>query len=95
MTAVRKTIEAFTHPLTSSTNVITAASVITMVMMIYFLWVKRLPLPMVAYSAGILVLMLLPNTVTARPRFLFTAFPLFISAAAYLHEDRARAGGRM
>jgi hypothetical protein len=88
LTAVRKTFEAFAHPLTSSTNVITAASVMTMLLMIYFLWVRRLPLPMVAYSAGILVLMLLPNTVTARPRFLYTAFPLFISAAAYLHEDR-------
>jgi hypothetical protein len=56
-----------------------------MLLMIFFLWRKRLPVPMVAYSAGILVLMLLPNTATARPRFLFTAFPLFISAAAYLH----------
>jgi hypothetical protein len=88
LTAVRKTFEAFAHPLTSSTNVITAASVMTMLLMLYFLWVKRLPLPMVAYSLGILALMLLPNTVTARPRFLYTAFPLFISAAAYLHQDR-------
>jgi len=88
LTAVRKTFEAFAHPLTSSTNVITAASVMTMLLMLYFLWVKRLPLPMVAYTAGILALMLVPNTVTARPRFLYTAFPLFISAAAYLHEDR-------
>jgi hypothetical protein len=27
--------------------------------------------------------MLIPATVTARPRFLFTAFPLFISVAAW------------
>ena len=59
-----------------------------MLLMIYFLWRRRLPLPMVAYIAGILVLMLIPNTVTARPRFLYTAFPLFISAAAFLHSDR-------
>ena len=88
LTAVRKTFEAFAHPLTSSTNVITAASVMAMLLMLYFLWVRRLPLIMVAYSAGILALMLLPNTVTARPRFLYTAFPLFISAAAFLHSDR-------
>ena len=34
--------------------------------------------------------MLIPNTVTARPRFVYTAFPLFISAAAWLqrkHRD--------
>jgi hypothetical protein len=85
LSAVRKTFEAFARPLTSPTNIITAASVLTMLLMIFFLWRKRLPVPMVAYSAGILVLMLLPNTATARPRFLFTAFPLFISAAAYLH----------
>lgn len=88
LTAIRKTYEAFAHPLTSPTNVITAASVMAMVLMIYFLWRRRLPLPMVAYVAGILVLMLIPNTVTARPRFLYTAFPLFISAAAFLHSDR-------
>ena len=88
LTAIRKTYEAFAHPLTSPTNVITAASVMAMLLMIYFLWRRRLPLPMVAYIAGILVLMLIPNTVTARPRFLYTAFPLFISAGAFLHSDR-------
>src|SRR6185436_7404032 len=88
LTAVRKTVEAFASPFTSPTNILTAASVVAMLVMVYFAWVKRLPLPMVAYSAGIIALMLLPNTVTARPRFLYTAFPLFISAAAYLHSDR-------
>ena len=87
-TAVRRTVEAFSSPLTSPTNLITAASVMTMLLMIFFAYHKRLPLPMVAYCAGILALMLLPNTATARPRFLFTAFPLFISAAAYLHTVR-------
>ena len=88
LTAVRKTFEAFARPLTSPTNILTAASVLTMGLMLYFLYRKRLPLPMVAYSLGIFVLMLLPNTVTARPRFLYTAFPLFISAAAFLHSER-------
>jgi Mannosyltransferase (PIG-V) len=88
LTAIRETYEAFAHPLTSPTNVISAASVTAMLLMIYFLWRRRLPLPMVAYIAGILILMLIPNTVTARPRFLYTAFPLFISAGAFLHSDR-------
>ena len=45
---------------------------------------------MVAYIAVIVGLMLVPATVTARPRFLFTAFPLFISAAAWWpRRDRA------
>jgi hypothetical protein len=67
---------------------ITAATVVTMAAMVFFASRKRLPWPMLAYCAGILVLMLLPNTATARPRFLYTAFPLFISAAAYLHTVR-------
>ena len=47
-----------------------------------------LPWPIVAYIAGVLVLMLAPSTVTARPRFLYTAFPLLISAAAWFeYED--------
>ena len=31
--------------------------------------------------------MLLPETVTARPRFVFTAFPLFISAGAMFSDE--------
>jgi hypothetical protein len=88
LTAIRKTIEAFTSPLTSPTNIVTAATVMAMVLMIYFLWRRRLPPPMVAYVIGVLAFMLIPNTVTARPRFLYTAFPLFISAGAFLHSDR-------
>jgi hypothetical protein len=88
LTAIRKTFEAFARPLTSPTNIITAASVMAMLLLIYF--VKRKPLPpaMLAYCIGILALMLLPNTVTARPRFLYTALPLFISAGAFLHSVR-------
>ena len=50
----------------------------------------RLPAPFVAYVGVVVLLMLIPNTVTARPRFVYTAFPLFISAAAWLqrkHRD--------
>ncbi len=88
LTALRRTFEAFTRPLTSPTNIITAATVMAMLLMFYFAYRRRLPPAMLAYSAGIIVLMLIPNTVTARPRFLYTAFPLFISAAAFLHSDR-------
>lgn len=88
LTAVRKTFSTFAHPLTSPTDIVTAASVLVTVLLVYFAWHKRLPLTMVAYCLGVLVFMLLPNTVTARPRFLFTAFPLFISAGAYLQSVR-------
>lgn len=88
MTAIRNTVEAFTHPLTSPTDTITAASMVVLGFLIYAAWRYRLPWPIVAYCAGIVFLMLAPSTVTARPRFLLTAFPLFISAAAYLQHHR-------
>jgi hypothetical protein len=56
------------------------------VVLVYMAWKKRLPLPMITYSAVVLILMLAPSTVTARPRFLFTAFPLLISAAAWIRD---------
>ena len=82
-TALRRSVLAVIHPLSSPTNTITAASVAAMVVLLWFLWRHRLSWPVVAYVAVVLALMLLPATVTARPRFLYTAFPLLISAAAW------------
>ena len=42
---------------------------------LWCLWRKRLPWPMVAYIAVVIGLMLLPATVTARPRFLLHRLP--------------------
>ena len=47
-----------------------------------------------AYIVGVLVLMLLPKTVTARPRFLYTAFPLLIPAPRCLRTRPGGSGGR-
>ena len=92
LTAIRRTIKAFSHPLTSPTNTITAVSVVTMVLLLWFLYKHRLPAMFNAYIAVVLLLMLLPSTVTARPRFLYTAFPLLISAAVWFerneHDER-------
>jgi hypothetical protein len=41
----------------------------------------------------VLALMVLPSTVTARPRFVYTAFPAFISVAAWWPDDRAEEWG--
>jgi hypothetical protein len=86
-TAVRRTWNAIASPLTSPTNVITAVSVATLVLMLWFLRRHRLPWPMVAYSAVIILLMILPETVTARPRFVYTAFPLLIPAAVWFERN--------
>ena len=73
LTAIRRTIKAFSHPLTSPTNTITAVSVVTLVLLLWFLRTHRLPAAFNAYVAVVVLLMLLPSTVTARPRFIYTA----------------------
>ena len=88
VTAITRTFKAITAPLTSPTNVITAVSLGTTILLGWFATRVRLPWPLIAYCAAIVVLMLLPATVTARPRFVFTAFPLFIPAAAWIDAER-------
>ena len=91
LTAIRRTLEAFTQPLTSPTDLITAASFVMTLFLLWLVWKRhRIPLPALAYSAVIIALMLLPATVTARPRFLFTAFPLFIAAAVWLDHPKRK-----
>ena len=90
LTAIRNTIDAFVHPLSSPTDVITAISFITTIVLVVAMAKKCLPPPLVAYTAVILILMLAPSTVTARPRFLYTAFPLLISGAAWLSDIERR-----
>jgi hypothetical protein len=59
--------------------------------LLWLVWKRhRIPLPALAYSAVVIALMLLPATVTARPRFLFTAFPLFIAAAVWLDHPKRK-----
>jgi hypothetical protein len=82
-TAITNTWDFFSAPLASPTDALTALTMIALVGMAYCAWRRPLPWPMVAYSAVVVALMLLPETVTARPRFLFTAFPLFLAVAAW------------
>jgi Mannosyltransferase (PIG-V) len=89
-TALERVWAALLHPASSPTNLLTLATVIAMLGMIYGTWKARLPAPMTAYTVAVLALMLLPSTVTARPRFLYTAFPLIIGFAAWFPKDRWR-----
>ncbi|HEY4331320.1 MAG TPA: glycosyltransferase family 39 protein [Ilumatobacteraceae bacterium] len=90
LTALRNTTKAFVHPLASPTDIITAVSLLATIFLVYTAWKKRLPWPVVAYTAVVLILMLSPSTVTARPRFLYTAFPLLMSAAAWIRDLELR-----
>jgi hypothetical protein len=80
--AVKDIGNAFIHPWNSPKNILTLLCVAAMLVGLWAMWKRRLPLPVTVYTLGILALMLLPQTVTARPRFLFTAFPLLIAIAA-------------
>jgi hypothetical protein len=82
-TAVQNTYGFLTSPLTSTADALTALSLAALAVMVFAAWKRRLPLPWVAFSTVVILLMLLPETVTARPRFVFTAFPLFIAVAAW------------
>ncbi len=88
LTAISNSIKALSDPLTSPTKTITAVSLMTMLFLLWFLYKQRLPAIFNAYVAVVLLLMLLPKTVTARPRFLFTAFPLLIAAAVWFERNR-------
>ncbi len=85
-TAIQYTWDFFTNPLASPTDALTAVTLLALAGALYCAWKRPLPWPVMAYIIAVLVLMLLPATVTARPRFLFTAFPLVIPVAAWWPE---------
>lgn len=91
-TAIENTFGFITSPFDSTADALTVLSLGALGLMLYAAWKKRLPLPWVAFSAVIIALMLIPETVTARPRFVFTAFPLFIAVAAWWPQPSRRSG---
>ncbi|HQV57615.1 MAG TPA: glycosyltransferase family 39 protein [Ilumatobacteraceae bacterium] len=91
-TAIKQSAKAIANPLTSPTATITALSVAALVCLCAAAYKRRLPAPIAAYCVVIVLLMLLPATVTARPRFLYTAFPLLFSLAALIEPHPASNG---
>lgn len=89
-TAVERTLDFFVNPFSSPTSVLTAATVAAMVAALVLARRHRIPLMYHAYSTAVILLMLAPATVTARPRFLFTAFPLIFPVARALRDDEDR-----
>ncbi len=81
-TAVTKTWSFTLHPFVSAVNTITALCVVATIGLAVAIRRAHLPHAVSAYSWAVLALMLLPATVTARPRFLLTAFPALIAFAA-------------
>jgi len=89
-TAVERTFDFLTRPTGSPTSLLTAASVLALIIAFVIARRYRIHLMYYTYSAIIVFLMLLPATVTARPRFLFTAFPLFFPIARSLRDEDDR-----
>ncbi len=89
-TAVQNTLGFLTSPLSSTSDALTVLSLAVLAVMAWAGWKRRLPLPWVAFSLVIVALMLIPETVTARPRFVFTAFPMFIAIAAWWPQPTRR-----
>ena len=94
-TAVSKTADFFVHPLSSPTDALTALSMIALVAMIWSAWKVRLHPVLASYCAVVVGLMLMTQTVTARPRFLITAFPLIIAVAAWWPQRARAVDGRV
>lgn len=86
-TAVERTLDFFVSPFGSPTSVLTAATVIALALATLLARRHKIPLMYHAYSLTVVLLMLAPATVTARPRFLFTAFPLIFPVARALRDD--------
>lgn len=85
-TAVRYTWRFFENPLEPTSGVTYMHTVLALASLAFGTYCsirKRLPWPMLAYVAVVAFLMVAPNTVSARPRFVFTAFPLVIGVAAW------------
>jgi len=87
--AIAATFDFFRRPLSSPADALTAISVAITVVLVVAAWKTRLSWAPAAYSAVVIALMVLPSTVTARPRFLYTAFPLLIAYAKWRDDDDA------
>jgi hypothetical protein len=88
LTALRRTFRFVVHPLASPTNVITALCVAALVVGTAAMVKRRLPAVLTVFTIGIVALTLLPATVTARPRFVYSAFPMIVAFAAWWPDDQ-------
>jgi hypothetical protein len=75
---------AIRQPLGDVNLTLAVAGTLVVAVLLVCLWKAKLPGPVVVYALGIVVLALLSKTLGARPRFVFTAFPLIVAPARFL-----------
>lgn len=86
-TALQSVWRFVTGPMSRPSSILTVSTLAAMGVAIWAWRRHRLPVTYLVFSAAVVFLMLMPATVTARPRFLFTAFPLVIPVARMLRDE--------
>jgi hypothetical protein len=81
---IRRLSSAARHPLGDINELLAALGLVFLVTSAVFLARSRLPPVLLVYAAAIAVLAIGSQTISARPRFVWTAFPLFIALAQRL-----------
>ncbi|MGH9034336.1 MAG: glycosyltransferase family 39 protein, partial [Acidimicrobiia bacterium] len=76
------------HPVADINDLVATLSVIFVVVAAYVLFRSRLPSVLVLYAALIALAAFISESTVSRPRFLLTAFPLFIALALKLQGAR-------
>lgn len=85
----RSFIESPLRAVAGATYAHTVVALVSLAIGWWCAWRARLPLLATVYALGITFFMLVPREVNARPRFVFTAFPLAIAVAAWWPRRRA------
>jgi len=81
---IQRLISVVRHPLGDINMLLAALGLAFLVVSAIFLVRSKLPPVLLVYAAGIAVLAVGSQTISARPRFVWTAFPLFIALASRL-----------
>ena len=77
--------EFIRHPLVDMNLAVTVAGIVILAVALVLLFTRvRLPGPLIVYTLGLAVLMLVSQNYGARPRFIMTAFPLVTAPARWL-----------
>jgi Gpi18-like mannosyltransferase len=80
LTANARRIEYVVHHRVQDANIfVTVLGLAVLVVALVYLFLDRQPRPLVVYTLGIAALALFSQTLGPRPRFVLTAFPLFIA----------------
>jgi hypothetical protein len=78
------------HPLRDVNLLVGALCLLFLIACLPYVWRARLPVELLIFGGGILVLALGAKSLSLRPRFLVTAFPLFMALGARLPDTAYR-----